>query len=113
MTPKELLTIFDEAHKANNGGIPAPIVGAKDANLASKLLKIYSPAQLTRWAKLFFIVPNVFIMGSGYTFGVFYSQIGIVIQYDKRMVAAGAARPAPSQNLRDIRKQIDDEWRSR
>lgn len=116
MTPKQLLTIFDEAYRANNEGIPAPINGSKDGPLAAKLIKRgYTDDQLTRWSQLFFIVPNDFIKRTGYTFGIFFSQIGVVIQYDRRRECGRQQRierQTPSQNLLDIRKQLDDEWRS-
>lgn len=104
MTPKQLLTLFDNAYRAHNEEIPAPINGSKDGPLAAKLIKRgYTDEQLTRWVTLFFTVPNDFVKRTGYTFGIFYSQIGIVIQHDRRV---NAQRPAPlrqqvSQELRD------------
>lgn len=109
----DLLAVYDAAHRANCNGVPAPIVGKKDGPLAARLLKTYSFDQLSAWVRLYFIVPDKFIQQGGYTFSVFSSCIGKVIQYDRRVSAPRVVRQPPSQNLIDLRKQLDDEWRSR
>lgn len=113
--PKELLAVYDAEYRRRNEGIPAPIVGKKDGPLAARLLKTYSFDQLSSWVCLYFDVPDQFIQQGGFTFGVFSSCIAKVIQYDRRVHArvVVVARPEPSANLRAIRQQIDDEWRSR
>lgn len=109
---KDLLAVYDAVHR-EKFSVAAPIVGKKDGPLAARLLTIYNFDQLSSWVRLYFDVPDKFIQQGGYTFGVFSSCIGKIIQYDRRLSAQHLKRPEPSQNLRDIRKQVDDEWRSR
>ena len=78
MTPKALLTAYDQTYQ-RQFGVPAPIVGAKDAKLAKTLLSRYTLAQLETWLDMFFRVPDPFIRQSGYTFGVFHACLGKVI----------------------------------
>lgn len=107
MTPKQLLTIFDHDYRTNNDGIPAPINGSKDGPLAAKLIKRgYTDEQLTRWSQLFFIIPDQFIKRTGYTFGIFYSQIGLVIQYDRRVSKVSTPTPHVSEGAKEIARQM-------
>jgi hypothetical protein len=108
----ELLAVYDAEYRARFH-VAAPIVGKKDGPLAARLMKRYDFDQLSAWLHSFFDVPDKFIQQSGHTFGVFSSCIAKVIAHDRRVRAAHIERQPPSQNLLDIRKQIDDEWRSR
>lgn len=112
--PKELLAVYDAEYQRRYQ-TRAPIVGKKDAPLAARLLKLYSFDELSSWVRIYFDVPDTFIQQSGHTFGVFSACIAKVIQHDRRLHprVVVAARPQPSQTLIDIRKQVDDEWRSR
>lgn len=92
-TIKALLSAYDSAYR-RKFGVPAPIVGAKDAALAKRLLARYSSDQLAGWVERFFELPDPFIMQSGYTFGVFASCLGKVIAADK---------PTPQVSARTLR----------
>ena len=83
--PKELLAIYDTAHREHFDGTPAPIVGKKDGPLAARLLKRYEYDQLATWVQLYFVIPDAFIQRGGYTFGVFSACLGKIIQYDRRV----------------------------
>lgn len=89
--PKDLLAVFDAAHRECFDGIPAPIVGKKDGPLAARLLKRYEFDQLSTWARLYFVTPDPFIQQSGYTFGVFSACLGKVIQFERRRNVRHAA----------------------
>lgn len=114
IAPRELLAVYDQLHREYCDGIPAPIVGKKDAPLAARLLKMYSFDQLKSWLRLYFIVPDQFIQKGGYTFGVFSSCIGKIIQYDRRVAArpAPVVRHQPSAEFRALQQQIRSEWGS-
>ena len=104
MTPiKALLTAYDTAYQAHHG-VKAPIVGAKDAALAKRLLGLYSAADLIRWLETFFTMRDPFIQQSGHTFGVFSACIGKVI------AAAPKATPEPVVptygRMAEIREEI-------
>lgn len=86
---KALLTHYDDAFQRKFGE-KAPIIGAKDAALAKKLLGRYTLEQLTRWIDVFFALPDPFIEQSGYTFGVFHSQVGKVIAAQRPQVQTSA-----------------------
>ena len=95
--PKELLAIYDAAHRNHFDGTPAPIVGKKDGPLAARLLKRYEYDRLAIWVQLYFVIPDPFIQRGGYTFGVFSACIGKIIQYDRRVNRpAQPAKPQPT-----------------
>lgn len=105
----KLLAVFDAEHRAHFDGTPAPIIGKKDGPLAARLLKRYDFKHLSAWAHLYFEIPDHFIQNGGYTFGVFSSCIGKVIQYERRR-----ARPRlemiPEQDrssLLELRAHVD------
>lgn len=75
---KELLTIFDQAHR-DRFGVPYRVLGGKDSRLAKSLLEVYSLEDLRRWIAAFFASFDQFIRNSNYGFGVFASCIGKLI----------------------------------
>jgi hypothetical protein len=83
MTPRALLTLYDESY-LHAFGARAPLVGGKDGKLAAGLCKRYSDAQLERWLQAFFDSPDPFIRRSGYSFGVFVVCVGKFIVADQR-----------------------------
>lgn len=90
---RSLLDVFDAAHRAKFEGLPAPIVGKKDGPLAARLMRIYSFEQLSACARLYFEIPDPFIQSGGYTFGVFSTCIGKVMQYERRAHARTVIQP--------------------
>ena len=90
-----LLSHYDAAYRRAFGE-PAPIAGAKDAALAKRLLSRYEAEKLYRWIDLFFQMPDPWIQQSGYSFGVFSSQIGKVIAWQKQDVVKTSPRMARS-----------------
>lgn len=75
---KALLSHYDAAFR-RKFGYPAPINGGKDAALAKQLLGIYTLEQLEDWVDQFFEMDDAWIQQTGYSFGVFRSQLGKVI----------------------------------
>lgn len=75
---KELLTVYDRAFQ-KRFGVKYPISPSKDAALAKQLLALYTFEQLTEWIDGFFALEDAWIQQSGYSFGVFKSQLGKVI----------------------------------
>ena len=86
---KHLLAYYDFRYQ-KRFGVKAPIVGAKDAALAKRLLGTYTQAQLEGWVDRFFQSDDQFIQQSGYTFGVFSSCIGKVIAAERQTVTVSA-----------------------
>lgn len=96
-TIKALLSHYDAAFTRKFGSA-APIIGAKDAALAKRLLARYTLEQLEGWVDRFFEIDDAFIRQSGYTFGVFSSCIGKLI----------TAKPnRRNDNLQGLRDFID------
>ena len=77
-TIKALLSYYDTAFQRKFDD-RAPIVGAKDAALAKRLLAIYSPARLEELVDQFFASVDPWIQQSGYTFGAFSVSVGKLI----------------------------------
>ena len=75
---KALLSHYDAAFE-KRFGVRYPGFTAKDAALAKQLLALYTLEQLTAWIDAFFALEDEWIARSGYTFGVFKSQLGKVI----------------------------------
>jgi hypothetical protein len=75
---RDLLTYFDQAHRARFGK-PYRVLGGKDSKLAKDLLAVYSMADLCRWIDAFFASFDQFIRNSTYAFGVFASCVGKLI----------------------------------
>lgn len=75
---KALLTYYDAAFR-QTFGFAYPISPSKDAALAKQLLALYPLEQLTAWVDAFFALEDEWIQNSGYSFGVFRSQLGKVI----------------------------------
>ena len=112
IVPRDLLAVYD-AEFRRRFHTAAPIVGKKDAPLAARLLRMYSFDELSSWVRLYFDVPDKFIQQGGFTFGIFSACIAKVIAHDRRLASRIVVhREAPSQNLIELRKQLDAEWRS-
>jgi len=79
---KALLSHYDAAFEQKFGA-RYPISPAKDAALAKQLLARYTLEQLTGWVDQFFALEDAWIEQSGYSFGVFKSQLGKVIAAKK------------------------------
>jgi hypothetical protein len=79
---KALLSHYDAAF-AKKFGVKYPISASKDAALAKQLLALYTLDQLTAWVDDFFALEDEWIEKSGYSFGVFRSQLGKVIAVEK------------------------------
>lgn len=82
--PRELLQHFSakfgERFKDNHGRpMVAPISGAKDAAIMKRLHDRYGMEESCRLIDEFFASNEPFIVHSGYTVGVFWSQIGRLI----------------------------------
>lgn len=75
---KALLSHYDAAFEQKFGA-RYPGFTAKDAALAKQLLALYTLEQLTGWVDQFFALEDEWIAQTGYTFGVFKSQLGKVI----------------------------------
>lgn len=90
-TIKALLSHYDAAF-TKKFGVRYPISPAKDAALAKQLLALYTLEQLTAWVDDFFALEDEWIQQSGYSFGVFRSQLGKVI-----------ARKTPATSTRTLR----------
>ena len=77
-----LLSHYDGAFETKFGARYPGFTG-KDAALAKQLLAIYTLEQLTAWVDQFFALEDEWIAQSGYSFGVFKSQLGKVIAMKK------------------------------
>lgn len=102
---KALLSYYDAAFHAKFGQA-APIVGAKDAALAKRLLARYPDAALRGWIDRFFASTDPFIQQSGYTFGVFSSCLGKVI-VEAKADAQVRVSPRMARSLKAIYSDDD------
>ena len=90
---RDLLTIFDQAHRARFNGKPYRVLKGKDPKLARDLLAVpYALDDLARWAQAFFVSDDDFIRNSTYGFGVFAACIG-------KLIAAESPAPQKTKTL--------------
>ena len=81
---RELLTYFDELHRARFDGLPAVIAGGKDAKIMATLWKSHELYVRPLMAR-FFAEKGQFQERAGFTVGVFRSQFSrLLIQYQKQ-----------------------------
>lgn len=84
---REVLTNFDQAHRARFNGKPYRVIKGKDPKTARDLLDVpYSVEDLARWSVAFFASHDQFIRHSTYSFGVFASCLGKLIAADSPSV---------------------------
>lgn len=102
--PADLLRAYDERFRSRFG-VPAPIIGGKDAKIAKALLARYDIDELARWLDDFFATDDPFISASTYGLGVFQSVLG-------KLIAARSA-PMAAQARRAVQAAADAEWLAR
>jgi hypothetical protein len=100
---KALLSHYDAAF-TQKFGARYPISPKKDCALAKQLLALYTFEQLAGWVDDFFALEDEWIEQSGYSFGVFRSQLGKVIA-SKTMTSPRIERPKVVQTRHNTLEQ--------
>ena len=85
---KVLIDYYHDGFVKKFGEKPV-ISGAKDGNMFKKLLESYPEEKIKAWIDAFFVSQDPFILQSGYTLGVFYSQINKFLATKKSATGGG------------------------